>query len=191
MIILGVDCSLSSAGVARLVGYPNSTPVTTQLTVDRVRSVGHSDDAWPSRSLRITRQRNGILERCRNADVVVLEGPAFASNNRYAHEISWLWGLVYSGLQHMKIPVTVVPPKTVKKFVTDNGNADKNTGLAGARQLWPNLPIRNHDEADSVGLASIGAVHYRIPVDFLILERHRLAIAKLEWADITPTEVLA
>ncbi len=186
MTIAGIDSSLRAAGVAVLATGLDGQLVPTTTTV---RSVGRSSDTTADRARRITRQRNGILDRVRGADIAIIEAPAYSQNSAFSHEISWLWGAVYSGLQHLGIPVVDVPPTTLKKFACGSGAAKKVDVAVAVSRMWPNCPAAGDDEYDALALATAGAVHARLPVPFLVLERHRLALAKLAWpAPIPRTE---
>lgn len=155
-IILGLDLSLTNAGIAILTdGRP------TTLT-----SVGHGGKDGAShqnRSRRIVSQTRAIMQAIgpsllnpARIDLAVIEdqlehGPMLPS----ALDRSALWWGVYSALDSKRIPVAIVNPGTLKKWATGKGNAKKPEVLAAARE-W--CRPRNHDEADAAWLALMGAV---------------------------------
>lgn len=177
--IVGIDCSLRSAGIA-ILRLNDDDGVTASTGV--ARSIGSKRKTTGGRADRIRRQRDRILDHTRGMDLAVIEAPAFASRTPYQHEISWLWGAVYQGLIDRGIPVVDIPPARIKKFVADKGNADKTAVAAELGRMWPRVPTPHYlDEWDALGAATCAAVHYRWPVPFTVLERHRLAISGTEW----------
>lgn len=186
--IIGVDSSLTSAGIA-VLNYDPTTGLDVTTTV--VRSTGKSSDPTVTRAKRIIKQRNGILEHCTGADLVVIEAPAYASKTRFQHEISWLWGAVYTGLVHMNIPVIDIPPTQLKGFVLGKGGGpgtDKVAVAAAMTRMWTDQDMRYDDEFDALGLATMAAVHYRWPVPFNVLERHKTPLAKIVWPQHIPKQ---
>lgn len=174
--ISGLDLSLTATGIA--------TIDDGQLTFcDCVRSSGQKDATLADRTRRLFRLRNLILDNVRDSDIVVIEGPAFSRNNSGTWDRAGLWWLVVGGLDHLGIPVVEVPPTTRAKWATDRGNAGKTDVAVAVSKLWTDVEIRDDNQADALVLASIGAVYLRQPVQFRILERHRLAMSKLAWPD--------
>lgn len=65
--------------------------------------------------------------------------------------------LVRLDLYNSGIKWREVPPQSLKKFVTGNGSADKKGMIHGVQEQW-GFVTKNHNVADSVGLAAIGLV---------------------------------
>lgn len=66
---------------------------------------------------------------------------------------------------------------SIKKAITDDAKADK-AAMAGALvNLYPELVIKNSDEADAMGMAHLGAVLLDWPTKTLV--RHR----EVRWTD--------
>jgi Holliday junction resolvasome RuvABC endonuclease subunit len=91
---------------------------------------------------------------------------------------------LYSSLRAKKIPTVVIPPATVKKWATGVGNATKPLMLDAARQSWPNYRIPDHNAADAIALASIGAAHCGDPLPFEIRDRHHNTLQSIDWPKV-------
>ena len=88
------------------------------------------------------------------AGTVVIEGYAFGSQQGTRDCIE-LGGIIkFHIMRSGKFPV-IVPPTTLKKFVTGKGGADKSIVLLEAYKRW-NLETQDHNVADAFGLAMIG-----------------------------------
>lgn len=181
MIVVGIDPSLTGTGLAVLT--TNGRRIDTALRT--IGSTGKRSDTWPMRAARLTKLRNTVMRHVpRTATLAVLEGPSYGSSTPGMHDNAWYRGKLYDALVSLGIPTAVCPPATLKKWATDNGNADKDAMSVSVSALWPIVEWRNDNEVDGLGLASIGAQHIGMPVPYLILERHKLAISKVEWPTI-------
>lgn len=153
--VVGVDPSITSTGVfvlgagasfARVQSKPAGESLSQRL--DRMRAA-------------VMAVRMEVLSLGHAApdgvDLIVIEGPAFASNNAQTHMLSGFWWLLAHALEKIA-PVAVVQPSTLKKFATGNGRAGKDEMLAAAIAAFPQAGIRNNDVADAAALAACGAV---------------------------------
>lgn len=89
--------------------------------------------------------------------LVVIEGYSFAS----AHNLpvlGELGGIVKLALYKAGIPFIIVPPSTLKKFVTSNHVAKKDEVMLHVYKRW-GVECSVSDEADAVGLAAFGAAY--------------------------------
>jgi hypothetical protein len=110
-----------------------------------------------------------------------MEGPAYSVQGTGIHDRAWYWGKLYDAFTALGIPVAVCPPATRAKWATDRGNAGKSDVAVAVAKMWPDLVIRGDDQADALCFASIAAQRLSLPVPFLVLERHKLALSKIEW----------
>lgn len=157
--VVGLDPSLTAAGIAAIphpqhAGTPN---------VPRCVSVGAggSIDATDSETaLRIERQRDAILRSMpAKVSLVVVEAlprPNPNAPGKHSERCGLYWALL-AFLAARKIPIATVSPTTLKKFATGDGRAEKPAMLAAARELWPHAKVRDHNAADALLLASMGA----------------------------------
>lgn len=171
--IVGLDLSLTSTGVAVVLGDFASTETI------KPKAKGHA---------RLSMLQAEIGNYVDGATLVVVEGPAFASakGQQGHHERAGLWWLITHSLHRRSIPTAIVPPSTLKKYVTGKGNADKDTVLLAVARRYPTVDIHGNDEADALVLAAMGARHLDHPIDDMP-SLHLEGMAKVEW----PTGVLA
>lgn len=174
--VVGIDPSLTGTGLA-IITIPDGG-----ITLTTIASTGKKGATWQQRHDRLLKLRNDVMRPIpRTTRLAVMEGPSFASTGAGQHDRAWYWGKLYDALTALGIPVAVCPPKTRAKWCCDNGNAGKADVAMGISHMWPEVSIRGDDQADALCFASIAAQHLRLPVPYRVLERHKLAISKLEW----------
>jgi hypothetical protein len=151
-MILGVDPSLTCTGLA-LIG-PDGVGTT------RVRTS-------PQEGLRGLRDRIRVAvgQTLRFAGaagpvplLTVIEAPVVVRGGRGGAQLerAWLYGLLVDQLL-IRGEVVAVRPKVRAKYATGNGNAEKPEVLAAVRAAFPLADVPNHDVADALALAAMGA----------------------------------
>lgn len=166
-IVYGVDPSLSRTGLARCVS--DSDSVGWNVTNRGSSAVG--DDPWDLcerfdmlTGLIIATLDDWAMEDEDDPAVIAMEGPSYGSSASGVmnHRISGYWWAMAAALKHWCHVYTpapallIIPPTTLKKYVTGNGNAGKDEVLLSVSRLYPNAAISNNDEADAVALAGMG-----------------------------------
>jgi Holliday junction resolvasome RuvABC endonuclease subunit len=183
MIVVGLDLSLTSAGIAILRDGELAAPL---------RSVG-SDVAsnYDQRRRRITSHTTAIMEAIGRSkwpisggkpDLAVIEGPSYGSQFGDQFDRAALWWGVYAALASKahKIPIAVIAPNSLKLWWTGDGTADKLRMLDTARaRVRP--AVSDHDQADALALAYAGAWRLGDPVPFEPCERSVAALERVEW----------
>lgn len=109
--VVGLDLSLTATGLATRDGVwtiRTRSAVTLAGRVDRLGKIGQ-DIFW--------RTPRGAL--------VMVEGPSFGSSTGQAHLRAGLWWVIVAGVTRSGMEAVEVPPKTLKKFATGSGNANK------------------------------------------------------------------
>ncbi|MEK6886999.1 MAG: crossover junction endodeoxyribonuclease RuvC [Nanoarchaeota archaeon] len=148
MKLLTLDLSLNHTGVAvfkdekflkSLVVEPNLKKKKDELLTGEVR-ISFILDVIKQ----VVKEYSGFDTR----DIVVIEGPSFNSKGRSTIDIGELHGVVKHYFYENKVPVVIVPPKTLKKWVTDNGNSDKNQMLLQTYKRWK-IEFSNDNECDA------------------------------------------
>lgn len=110
----------------------------------------------------------GIGKSIHEVDLVIIEGPAFSTNNGMAHERAGLWWRLFEHFaREVNVQTEVIGPTLRAKYATGRGNAGKDEVLAGALRRYPSAPITNNNEADAVVLAAMGARWLGKPIDDL------------------------
>lgn len=182
--VIGLDLSLQSTGIAR-IAWQGADVVTD---IDRVQSRGSKTDTWEMRSKRIAMLVKEIAQKILPADLVVIEGPSFASTSTSSHDRSWFWGKVYDCIAAQRIVgIIVVPPSSVKKWATGKGNADKDDMMLAAARTWPDVEGIKNDTADALALAAIGVQFLNGPCEFRVTEYRRAVVDGMR----APAEVVA
>lgn len=194
--VVGWDLSLTGTGVARITTTPGYLSALGEVSdteprvfTQRVASTGKKGATLQQRNDRLVRMRNNIMAatlRSGPVALILVEGPAFSSQVGQVWDRAGLWHLCVTAAAHQGIPVVEVAPAKLKKFATGRGNADKTAVTSALTKMWPAVTISSDDEADALNLASIGAIHHRLPVPFLVLERHREAMAGLDLPERPP-----
>ncbi|AXQ62974.1 RuvC-like resolvase [Gordonia phage Ashertheman] len=197
-VVLGIDPSLTSTGLARITVTPptvadhrGADDVT--ITTACVGEAGPKGATVEQRRARIQRARRSILRAATGADLAVIEVPFYNRQTTQAGlmDRSWLWGSVVDGLHMLGIPVVHVAAKQRAKFATDNGNSDKAQVAEAIGRLWSQVlvengrhrQLRNDDEYDALVCATIGIVkaHPRVRLPIRVLEHHLQIVAGLDW----------
>jgi len=143
--VIGVDLSLSSTGVGCSLGWTERLRVTAPAGF---------------RFSRLRRIKDAVMEHAHGADLVVVEGPSFASKSGSQtghHERAGLWWFVMDAVDAAGLRWIEVPPASLKKYATGRGNAGKDEVLAAAVRRFPAIEVRGNDEADALWLAAVGA----------------------------------
>jgi crossover junction endodeoxyribonuclease RuvC len=192
-VVLGVDTSLTSTGVAI-------------VSSDPVRATTHRVESSPPRRAKGDKRPASIAERNERiaaisqrvfdlvsagscAQLAVVEAPSYGSQGGSSWDRAWLWGQVISGMLGRDIPVAIVPPMSRAVWATGSGRSSKGQIAVPMSRMWPDIDAGiADDEWDALSLASMGAQYLGIlPVE---LGRHRDQLAKISWPDF-PAGVVA
>lgn len=156
--VVGLDLSLTATGASYLSGEPDSFTLTdSTILKSPKRGVYRLSDLLDSLLT--------FLDYHDKPDLVMLEGYSMGSRGRVFDLAEW-GGIVRLYLSKLEIPTAIVPPKSLKLFTCENGNAQKPDMLKQANRLlslqdryYLNHPIKNDNLADAVALAYMG-IHY-------------------------------
>lgn len=173
--VAGLDLSLTSTGLARITWGAGKAVADTC----RFPTTGHKGDTWETRAERIGYICSQIATTALPCDLVVVEGPSYASVSTSAHDRSWLWGKVFDRIARDDIPVVVIPPTRLKLYATGRGNSDKREITKAVARMWPDVETRSGDEDDALVLASIGLHMLAGPVPFDLTQYRMESLAKL------------
>lgn len=142
---LGLDLSLCETGFCLLVGSNVlSGVIKTKKTINRFE-----------RYSQILESILAITEK-HKIDLIVLEGYAFAAQGRIA-DLAELGGIIRYTLQHFGFKTIDVPPKTLKKWTSGNGNSDKQAMMKAVKERWQ-VDFDNDNACDAYALAQYGRV---------------------------------
>ena len=155
MIITGLDPSLRATGWCRLTSGHSLAPSPS--------AAAEFGTITPPKGMtglaRMELITGDILIRLSHSErprLVVVEGFSFGSRGRALFEIAGLGYAVRLEMFRRAMRFIVVPPATLKKFVTGKGTAQKSMMLREVYRRW-GIAVNDDNEADAVGLAQIGA----------------------------------
>lgn len=154
--VLGLDLSLSRCGAAR-------------IHLDRrVQTWAREEPPVPNDAPladvcgRIDRQSAWAVSRATaSTALAVIERVPDAAPYGKPAERNALVLTVASALIRHGIPVALVYPSSLKKFITGNGRASKDDLVRAVAALWPDTPGLarvSGDEGDAAGLATMGLI---------------------------------
>lgn len=183
VVIVGLDLSLTSSGIARAETDPriDAPPI---IRVARVTSKPPpaARVTLASRSLRLRKIAGDVFGYCVGADLVVIEGPSYASDSGAAHDRAGVWWMVVGRLTGQGYNVVEVPPTCVKTYGTGRGNAGKDEVLAATIRRYPAVEVSGNDEADALLLAAMGARFIGQPIEEALPQTHTRAMARVKWS---------
>lgn len=170
--VIGIDLSLTATGVACKHG------------VELVTSKGHTDDALADRHHRLMRVREDILCWTRDADLIVIEQPAYSRTAGHMHDRSGLWWLTVHALYAMGRPVAEVSPTSRARYATGKGNASKDLVLASVVRRFPDFDVNDNNTADALILTAMGHDAFGQPLTDMPAA-HRVALDAVRWPVIS------
>lgn len=110
---------------------------------------------------RILRLVKLVAPFCDKVDCIVIEDVEFSSSRMQCQLWASLRAAVWVACQECEIHYDAVNVKTLKKFATGNGNADKPMMIAAARRQRPDL-VFDADSADAFHLLTWTEQHIRL-----------------------------
>lgn len=186
--VVGLDLSLTSAGVAIITENSRRTVLNTEVFKSApIRTGPPGKNGKPTETLRdrYVRMRDHsqtIIHYAATADLVVIEGLINAPGGGVQDRTA-LWWIVVGACMRRDVPVAVASPPAMKRVITGKGNADKVEVALAIQKLWPNAKLGNNDTADAAGLAHCGAV--ALGWDVETLERHKTMVWT-NWPEFAP-----
>ena len=167
--IVGVDLSLASTGVAsyghceRIKNKPLPKDATIEQREHRLESIALD-----------------VLKFVGLAELVVIEGPAYGSNDPGAHERAGLYWRVVGKVVERGVAIAVVAPSTLKVYATGKGNAGKDVVMLAVAKRYPDAGIDGNDTADAYTLAAMGYHHCGHEIA-QVPATHSRALAAVKW----------
>lgn len=167
--VVGLDLSLVNAGVAAVsTERHDHVGIAWPWYLRSVGEEGRKGDDYRKRSRRVRRQTRAVmdlLEPIGRPDLAVIEGPIYGGTIMPSYfDRAALFHGVYGNLDARGIPIAVVSPTTGHLFTTGKGSlpgdpeALKALIVESVRAMVPEVSIANHDIADALGLAFMGAM---------------------------------
>ncbi len=148
---IGLDPSLGDTGYSIL-----RTGKKPDLVIGNLPSKPEDYSTIDARLAHIVEMVDTMVQDAGGNALVILEGLSFASNMPSSQERAALHYMVRANLIACNRSFILVPPSTLKKFVTDTGAAKKELMLMKIYQRY-GVETANNNIADAVGLAYFGA----------------------------------
>lgn len=145
--VLGVDPSLTKT--ARCLVIDGEPYIRVTETSPKLGDAAEKLD-------RMRFQVEQIVDWSAKAQVVIVEGLSHASQGAATRDLAGLWWLMMDRLRHHGACVAVAAPQTRAKWATGKGNASKFVVGQHVAKRWPDVELRDDNEADSLALASMG-----------------------------------
>lgn len=140
---IGIDASLRSSGVVVL--REECSPL--QVRIAPPPSLGEKSYAY------IFDNFDALMKLIGGgASMAAIEGPSFNSMNR-PFDMGAAYGVFKVLLTKYKVPFVTVPPKSLKKYMTGNGAASKETMVLYANNMG--LDSKQEDIADAFALSLV------------------------------------
>lgn len=176
--VIGVDLSMQATGLAIIrpqEGYHRVHLVKSKPLPKEERGA----DPYPDLFLRlrgigkVIRARGFEHRGAGDLTLCVIEGPALdLPTEQQRHTMAWLWGRTYEILSR-EGAVVVVPPSSLKRYVTGNGGAGKELmKQAATGRAFPHVDFRpprsklvDDNLVDAYGLAAMGCRQLGSPVE--------------------------
>ena len=89
-----------------------------------------------------------------------MEGYSMGSRHGKTFDIGELGGMFKLEASQYEMEILIVPPATLKKWVTGKGNADKKQMKAAVRKRWK-YDFKSDDECDAVALLYFGEFYFK------------------------------
>lgn len=165
-LAVGLDLSLTAAGVASFEAFDDGPAIGTAQTFGRK---GKKGEPLFTRVSRIQQLHDQIIKRAfsfeRLPDIVFIESPAQGQTTGSHHDRSWLWGKVVDTLLDESIPVVEVTPQKAKKYATGKGNAGKPAVMAAMIRRHLDIEIEDDNQSDALALAAMASRFRGYPVE--------------------------
>jgi Holliday junction resolvasome RuvABC endonuclease subunit len=182
--VVGIDPSLTRTGITLLTvgGDGVARPkVLRECGYHCVDSPGF--DASSDRIVSQARTVAAIIDKlAARPELVMVEAmiPPRDALPSYLERAA-LWYGIWSAIKARGLPRAVIQPTTLKKWATGAGRADKELVLAEVRNWWPDIPIANHDIADSAVCAAAAAMRLGWTMPFPTRRRHVEGLTTVRW----------
>jgi crossover junction endodeoxyribonuclease RuvC len=150
MRVIGIDQSYSGFafcvdGDSKKKSYPLSK---FYHEIDRLYVMRREFRAW---------LKEQVAQDKRNIDLIVMEG--YSNASKFGREaMGELGGMVKLEIYEQWDVPLIVPPTSLKKFVTGKGNAKKNEMLLGVYKQW-GVEFSDDNQADAYALEQFGIAY--------------------------------
>lgn len=176
--VVGLDVSLQGPGLCVASGSPRSR-VDAALKVETTVIRAGETLRGPERLSVVSRglfRWLSVRQSPRPGDVYAMEGYAYSAG--HAHSMGEMGGCIRKTIWELGCNLVVIPPSTLKKFLTGKGIGDKNIVMKHVYKRW-GFDIDDDNQCDAFGCALVALVSCIADEDMKQPERD--VIAKCEF----------
>jgi crossover junction endodeoxyribonuclease RuvC len=154
MKIMGIDLSLRATGI--VIRDTDDLPDPLNLFLQwLIKSSPTTDQKMIDRLCEIRNKVVDVIE-VKKPDKIVIEGLSYGSKNTSSLcDLAKLNFAIEVYCKHMGIPYEMVPPTTLKKFVTGKGNCKKDLMLMKVFKRW-GVEFEDDNLCDAFALCKYG-----------------------------------
>lgn len=145
-VVAGIDSALRNIGVC--FWRPGANHHVELIRFPKLRGT--------NRLVAIVKHIRELVEEYRPG-LVAIEGYSYNSVGRW-FDLGEVGGAIKVDLLLQEVDTLVVPPASLKQFVTDNGQASKERVMREVNNLYLDEPVNDDNIADAVGLAHFAYV---------------------------------
>jgi len=110
--------------------------------------------------MRYFRLRNYLITACVGIDLVVYEEVMRHMGTDAAHLYGGIVAIIQEHCEMHNIQYAGIPVGTIKKFASGKGNANKEAMIAAAQTRWPEIEIKDDNQADALWLLAVAQEEY-------------------------------
>jgi hypothetical protein len=99
------------------------------------------------------------------------------------YPLSGMWWMTVTALTAAGIPVAIVSPAVLTKFVTGNGKSSSTAVATTIQRNWPEITLDDGPSATALALSAMAAGHSGLESGFRLTKARRAALAKVEWPE--------
>lgn len=168
--VFGLDVSLQAPGICVASGSPREV-LGYGLSAETATIEAGKELRGPERLSVVSRAVFRWLSARQDpkpGDVFAMEGYAFSRG--HAHSMGEMGGSIKKTIWELGCNLIVVPPTTLKKFLTGKGSGDKNIVMKHVFKRW-GFDVDDDDQCDAFGCALVGLVSQMSALDMKQPER--------------------
>lgn len=177
--VVGLDPSLTAFGLARITWSGEKVVAETWKRGEEGLTILRPGPAYDAMNHIVA----DVLSFTDHADLVVIEGASYDSRSKSSSERAYVWWRTVGRLHDRGVPVVVVQPNARAKWATGNGRAGKVEVAVAVARMWRDVELRNDNEADALGLASIAMQVMGGPCPFALTKFRTDVVAGLRLPD--------
>ena len=136
-IYMGVDQSLVGTGISI---FKDGEELFDLISSSKTKGTKSPTIDYTHRLMGITDRIEKIIDEYKPTHIC-MEGMSFGSKGQTIFELGGLSHLLRAMYIRKGIPFIIIPPKTLKKYFTESGNADKLAMIEEANKRGANIPF--------------------------------------------------